>query len=96
VSAAADLNPANSQHKLVLARIQEEEARVAAEAERRRVAKQRAQAVAPILERAREAEALRDYVRAAWTAENALAVDLDCAEAKEILRRANEQLESAT
>jgi len=94
VSAAADLNPANSQHKLVLARIQEEEARVAAEAERRRVAKQRAQAVAPILERAREAEALRDYVRAAWTAENALAVDLDCAEAKEILRRANEQLEA--
>ena len=92
VSAAADLNPASSQHKLVLAWIQEEEARVAAEAERQRVAKQRAKAVAPILERARAAEAQRDYERAAWTAENALAVDLECGEAKEILRRAKEQL----
>ena len=92
VSAAADLNPADSQHKHVLAWIQEEEARAAAEAERQRVAKQRAKAVAPILERARAAEAQRDYERAAWTAENALAVDLDCGEAKEILRRAKEQL----
>jgi len=92
VSAAAELNPADSQHKHVLAWIQEEEARAAAEAERQRVAKQRAKAVAPILERARAAEAKRDYERAAWTAENALAVDLDCGEAKEILRRANEQL----
>jgi hypothetical protein len=88
------MNPANSQHKRVFAWIQEEEARVAAEAERQRIAKQRAKAVAPILERARAAEAQRDYERAAWTAENALAVDLDCAEAKEILRRAKEQLEA--
>jgi tetratricopeptide (TPR) repeat protein/predicted Ser/Thr protein kinase len=92
VSAAADLNPADSQHKHVLAWIQEEEARAAAEAERQRVAKQRAKAVAPILERARAAEAQRDYERASWTAENALAVDLECGEAKEILRRAKEQL----
>jgi eukaryotic-like serine/threonine-protein kinase len=94
VSAAADLDPANSQHKLVLARIQTEEARVAAEAERERLEKQREKAVAPILERARAAESERDYVRAAWTAENALAIDLNCAEAKEILRRATAQLEA--
>ena len=94
VAAAADLNPASSQHKLVFAWIQEEEARVAAEAERQRLAKQRAKAVAPILDRARAAEAQRDYERAAWTAENALALDLDCAEAKEILRRAREQLQA--
>jgi hypothetical protein len=94
VSAAAGLDPANSQHKLMLARIQEEEARAAAEAERQRLAKQRAKAVAPILERARAAEARLDYERAAWTAENALAVDLDCEEAKDILKRARAQLEA--
>ena len=92
VSAAAELNPLDSQHKLVLARIEEEEAHAAAEAERQRVARQRAKAVAPILERAREAEARQDYERAAWTAENALAVDPDCVEAKEILRRARAEL----
>jgi hypothetical protein len=92
VSAAADLDPANSHHTLVLTRIQEEEARAAADAERERLAKQREKAVAPILERARAAESDGDYVRAAWTAENALAIDLDCAEAKDILRRATAQL----
>ena len=94
VSAAADLNPGDSQHKLLLARIQQEEARAAAEAERQRVARQRAKAVAPIVERARAAEARRDYERAAWTAENALAVDPDCAEAQEMLQRARAQLEA--
>ena len=94
VSAAADLDPADSHHKLVLARIQEEEGRVAADLERERLEKQREKAVAPILERARAAEAEGDCVRAAWTAENALAIDLNCAEAKEILRRATAQLEA--
>ncbi len=92
VSAAADLDPANSHHKLVLARIQEEEARAAAETERERLAKHREKAVAPILERARAAESEGDFVRAAWTAENALAIDLNCAEAKDILHRATAQL----
>ena len=92
VAAAAQLDPANGQHGVVLAWIQGEEARAAAEAERRLVAKRLAIAVAPILERARAAEAQHDYQRAAWTAENALAVDLECAEAKEILKRATEQL----
>ena len=94
VSAAADLDPANSHHKLVLARIQEEEARAAAETERERLAKHREKAVAPILERARAAESEGDFVRAAWTAENALAIDLNCAEAKDILHRATAQLEA--
>jgi hypothetical protein len=88
VSAAADLTPADPAHKVVLARIQEEEARAEAEAERQRVARQRAKAVAPILERARAAEARGDFDAAMWMAENALAVDLDCAEAKQILERA--------
>jgi colicin import membrane protein len=88
VSTAADLQPESPEHKTVLAQIQEEEARAEAEAERQRIARQRAKAVAPILERARAAEAQGDFERAAWTAENALALDLDCAEAKAILERA--------
>ena len=94
VSKAANLNPADGRHKLVLARIQEAETRVAAEAERERLANQRAKAVAPIIARARAAEAQRDFVRAAWTAENALAMDPECAEASEIHRRACEQIEA--
>ena len=94
VSAATHLDPANNQYEVVLAWIHEEEARAAAEAERRILARRLAIAVAPILERAREAEAHRDYLRAAWTAENALAVDPECAEAKEIRQRAREQLEA--
>jgi len=92
VSSAADLDPANGDHKLLLARINQGEAEGEAEAERQRLARQRAKAVAPILERARAAEAKLDYERAVWTAENALAVDLDCVEAKEILERARVQL----
>jgi serine/threonine-protein kinase len=92
VSAAADLDPQNPQHKAVLARIQEDEARAEAEAERQRVVKQRARAVAPILERARAAEAQGDMERAAWLAENALALDLECAEAREILQHAQTRI----
>ena len=92
VSAAAALNPENSQHKLVLASIEAEEKRLAEEEERRRLAKQRARAVAPILERARAAEAQAEYERAVWTAENALAVDPDSTEARRILDRVNAQL----
>lgn len=94
VSAAAQLDPANGQHKVLLATIQEEEARLAAEEERQRLARQRAKAVAPILETARAAEERGEFERAAWAAENALAVDLDCTEAKEILRRARAALEA--
>jgi tetratricopeptide (TPR) repeat protein len=94
VSAAADLNPANDRHKRMLSRIQDEEARVAAEAERQRLERQRAKAVAPMLERARAEFAHGDFERAAWTAENALAVDIDCSEAKQIMRDARAQLQA--
>jgi hypothetical protein len=94
VSAAADLTPGNKQHKRLLAQIQNEEARVAAEAERQRIAKQRAKAVAPILERARAEAARGDHERAAWTAENALAVDPECEEAQQILRQARTELQA--
>ena len=92
VSAAATLNPENSQHKLVLASIEDEERRRSAEEEQRRQTKQRARAVAPILDRARTAEAQAEYERAVWTAENALALDPESTEAKEILERVKAQL----
>ena len=76
----------------MLASIEAEEKRIAEEEERRRLAKQRARAVAPILERARAAEAQAEYERAVWTAENALAVDPDSTEARRILDRVNAQL----
>ena len=84
VSAAAELTPGDKQYRVLLKRIQEEETRVAKEAEKQRLAKQRAKAVAPILEQARDAESHGDYERAAWMAENAVAVDIECAEAHEI------------
>jgi tetratricopeptide (TPR) repeat protein len=94
VSAAADLTPGNVQHKQLLSRIQDEETRVAEEAERQRLAKQRAKAVAPMLERARAEAGRGEYERAAWTAENALAVDPECKEAQQILREARAQVQA--
>lgn len=67
---------------------------MAEEAERQRLAKQRAKAVAPMLERARAEAARGEYERAAWTAENALAVDPDCKEAQQILRDARALIET--
>ena len=92
VSEAATLNPDNSQHKLVLASIEEEEKRLAAEEEQRRLAKQRSRAVAPMLDRARAAEAQQEFERAVWTAENALAVDPESTEARLILERVKARL----
>ena len=94
VSAAADLTPGNPQHTQLLSKIQEEETRLAEEAERQRLAKQRAKAVAPILERARAEFARGEYERAAWTAENALAVDPACQEAQQLLRDAKALIET--
>ena len=94
VSAAADLTPGNAEHTLLLSRVQKEETRVAEEAERQRLAKQRAKAVAPMLERARTEAARGEYERAAWTAENALAVDPECGEAQQILHDARAQLQA--
>jgi serine/threonine-protein kinase len=92
VMSAAALDPDNPDHKAVLADVEEAAKRAAEAAERERIAKQRAKAVAPILARARSAEAQKDYERALWTAQNALAVDPDCDEARQILRRAEGQL----
>jgi serine/threonine-protein kinase len=92
VSAAAALDPETPGHKALLTRIQEDEARAEAEAEQQRVARQRAKAVAPVLDRARAAEAQGDFERAVWTAENALALDLECEEAKQILQRARARI----
>ena len=94
VSAAADLTPGNPQHKLLLKRIQDDEARVAKEAEQERLARQRAKAVAPMVERARAEAERGEYDRAAWTAENALAVDPECQEAQQILRDARAQVQA--
>jgi hypothetical protein len=47
-----------------------------------------------MLERARTEAARGEYERAAWTAENALAVDPECGEAQQILRDARAQLQA--
>jgi tRNA A-37 threonylcarbamoyl transferase component Bud32 len=93
-SSAAGLDPTNDQAAVVLVRIEEEAARAAAVVERLRLARLRADAVAPILQLAHAAEARHDYVRAAWTAENALALDEDCEEALAIVQRANAELDA--
>ncbi|MGH9411026.1 MAG: protein kinase domain-containing protein [Vicinamibacterales bacterium] len=92
VSAAAALDPDNPDHKAVLGDIHEAAKRTAEASERERLAKQRAKAVAPMVARARGAEAAGDYERALWTAQNALAVDPDCDEAGQILTRVEAQL----
>jgi tetratricopeptide (TPR) repeat protein len=92
VAAAAELNPTDEEHGLVRDLIQQEETRVTAEAERQRSAKQRAKAADPILRRAAAALAHGDYENAAWSAENALAVDPECEQARQILGRSRERL----
>jgi tetratricopeptide (TPR) repeat protein len=92
VAAAAALNPNNAEVAGALAEISALEARADEERERAQLAEERAHTIAPILASARTAEAQRDFVRAAWTAENVLAIDLDCAEARLILKRSREAL----
>jgi eukaryotic-like serine/threonine-protein kinase len=94
LSAAADLTPGNSQHNMLLTKIQEEETRLIEAAEQQRLARQRAKAVAPIVERARAEAARGEYERAVWTAENALAVDPECQDAQQILRDARAQIQA--
>jgi tRNA A-37 threonylcarbamoyl transferase component Bud32/tetratricopeptide (TPR) repeat protein len=93
VNKAAQLTPASEDVSALLAQINAEEAQAALERERTRLAQLRAQAAAPIIAMARAAEARNDFVRALWTAENALALDLDCPEAREILQRAKARLD---
>src|SRR5262249_28077406 len=92
VTSAAALDPDNPDHRALLVDVEDATRRAAEAAERERIAKQRAKAVAPILVRARSAETQKDYERAVWTAQNVLAVDPDCDEARQILKRSEAQL----
>jgi tetratricopeptide (TPR) repeat protein len=94
VQKAAQLNPASEEVPVLLAQINADEARAKADRERARLGHQRARAAAPVVAKARAAEAENDFARALWMAENALALDPDCAEARQILERTRAQLEA--
>ncbi len=85
VRRATNLRPADEEAAALLATILGDETRAREAAAKAEVAQQRSRAVAPILEMARAAETSADFVRAGWLAENALALDVDCAEAKRIV-----------
>lgn len=72
--------------------IMAEEAQAQELVQREEDARRRAKAAAPVVAMARAAEAERDFSRAGWLAENALALDVDCAEANGILERARATL----
>jgi len=94
VDRASQLDPANAEIPALMAQIATDEARATAERERLRQAQQRAQAAAPVLAMARAAVVENDFARALWTAENALALDLDCVEAREIVQVMRAKLEA--
>ena len=85
---AANLLPAEAGPLALLALIDEAELKWRQQEEREQDARRRAQATAPVIAMARAAETGQDFVRAGWLAENALALDPDCAEAREIVDRA--------
>ena len=85
--AARDLTPSNPQIQALLADIDRSEATAQEEERQEREARQRSKAAAPVLAMARSAEASRDYTRAGWLAENALALDPHCDEARAIIQR---------
>jgi tetratricopeptide (TPR) repeat protein len=92
VQQADALAPGSDEAAAVLTAIGEREAQAAADEERARIAAARARAAAPALALARAAEARDDFVRAAWLAENALALDHDCADARDLLERCRARL----
>jgi eukaryotic-like serine/threonine-protein kinase len=85
--AAGDLIPSNPQVQALLADIDRQEAGAQEEERQEREARQRTKAAAPVLAMAKSAEASRDYARAGWLAENALALDPHCDEARAIIQR---------
>ena len=85
--AAGDLIPSNPQVQALLADIDRKEAGAQEEERQEREARQRTKAAAPVLAMAKSAEASRDYARAGWLAENALALDPHCDEARAIIQR---------
>ena len=72
----------------MLALIDEAELKWREQEKREQDARRRAHATAPVIAMAKAAETREDFVRAGWLAENALALDPDCAEAREIIDRA--------
>ncbi|MEQ1912034.1 MAG: serine/threonine-protein kinase [Vicinamibacterales bacterium] len=87
VARADALAPGDDGVGAVLREIEQAEARVRDAGERARIARQRAKAAAPVYAQARTAEANGDLVRAAWLAENALALDGACSEARALIER---------
>ena len=85
---AANLLPAEAGPLALLALIEEAELKWREQEQRELDARRRANATAPVIAMARAAETSQDFVRAGWLAENALALDPDCAEAREIVDRA--------
>jgi serine/threonine-protein kinase len=85
--AAGELTPSNPQVGALLAAIERAEAAAVAEERLEREARQRTKAAAPVLAMARSAEASGDVTRAGWLAENALALDPHCDEARAIIQR---------
>ena len=87
VARADALVPGDDGVGAVLREIEQAEAAVRDNEERARIARQRAKAAAPVLAQARTAEANGDLVRAAWLAENALALDGACSDARALIER---------
>jgi hypothetical protein len=85
---AANLLPAEAEPQALLALIDETESKKREQEQREHDAQRRANAAAPVVTMAKAAETREDFVRAGWLAENALALDPDCAEAREIIDRA--------
>jgi hypothetical protein len=92
VARADALVPGDETIAVVLREIDQAEACVHDNDERARIARQRAKAAAPVCAQARTAEANGDLVRAAWLAENALALDGACSEARALLERSRAAL----
>ena len=89
---AAALAPSDERIQALLAAINEAEAKANEEERQEREARQRQKAAAPMLVLAHAAEAAQDLARAAWLAENALALSPECTEAREIMQRAQARL----
>jgi tetratricopeptide (TPR) repeat protein len=87
-----DLRPGDERAAALLVVIAKAEVEAREHSTREEEAKQRARAAAPILAQARTAESQHDFVRAGWLAENALALDVDSNEARQLLERVRAKL----
>lgn len=91
---AAELRPGDDRPAALLAIVTKAENEAREHAAREEESRRRAKAVAPVLAKARAAEAQHDFVRAGWLAENALAIDVDSMEARQLLTRVQAKLSS--